>query len=321
MTGTPGGQRSEAGLVEAASGPVVDDESSVEIIDDLVVETTAEPAGEELFHETLQWLADAALVVHTVEEARVVPNAPCSEDMWDLGKLCSERMGLYQKVNRLGRSRGRPLAGRERDLTRHFMLGRQRAKSWEDVLVLEAVVGPAYRLFFESFLRCSDAALAALAKDLWHQSQVFIRFGQVRLARAIGSGDIRSGGETALESFQSAVDTWLPHALGMLTEVPSDLDKRWVATGYREKRSSEITSDYADEIATYLNACELEIPASCRDELEVPEVQWVGARFASSHGPRDGLKPAVFAFSKRETMVGRPRRDGSTDDPRSSSEG
>jgi 1,2-phenylacetyl-CoA epoxidase catalytic subunit len=260
---------------------------------------TAAPAGEtdtheQLFFETLCWLADATLLVHTVEEARVIPIAPRADDMWELGKLCSERMGLFQKVNRVARSHGRPLVGRERDASRHFLLGGNKLTSWEEALVTEVVVGHYFRLFFESFLRASNEQLGELAKTLWHESQPFIRFGQARISRVLAAGG-------DIDAFQAGVDKWLPVVVDLLDEVPDDLDARWANAGYREKPNSAIRSDYLEEMATYLNATDLEVPASCCDVVPVAEVRWVGADITPARTGGRPLQDATFAFSKKQT--------------------
>lgn len=262
------------------------------------------PGEGELFLETLCWLADATLLVHTVEETRVIPIAPRSDDMWELGKICSERMGLFQKVNRLARRHGRPLEGRERDPGRHFLLGGTRATSWEEALVVEAVVGPYFRLFYESFLRATRGELVEIAKVLWYDSQPFIRFGQARIARSI-----EAGGSTA--PFQAALDKWLPAALGALDEVPEALDRRWAEHGYREKPEAALRSDYLEEMATYINATDLDVPESCLDQVPVSEVRWVGRDLSSAPSGDRPLQAATFAFSQNQTG----RRTASGDAP------
>jgi 1,2-phenylacetyl-CoA epoxidase catalytic subunit len=257
-------------------------------------EGEAAPADEELFLETLRWLADATLLVHTVEETRVIPIAPRADDMWELGKLCSERMGLFQKVNRVARRHGERFEGRERDAGRHFLLGGARVLSWEEALTVEVIVGPYFRLFFESFLRASNVELAETAKVLWYESQPFIRFGQARIARSI-----ETGGST--EPFQAAVDKWLPAAIGLLDEVPATLDRRWAEAGYREKPESALRSDYLEEMATYLNSTDLEVPESCLDVVPVSEVRWIGRDLGRAESGDRPLQAATFAFSQSQT--------------------
>jgi 1,2-phenylacetyl-CoA epoxidase catalytic subunit len=256
----------------------------------------ARPAerDDDLFVETLRWLADATLLVHTVQETLVIPIAPRADDMWELGKLCSERMGLYQKVNRLARRHGEAFEGRERDTGRHFLLGGTTVSSWEEALVVETVVGPYFRLFYESFLRSSDTELADIAKVLWYDSQPFIRFGQARIARVI-----ETGGSTA--PFQDALDKWLPPAIDLLDEVPTALDRRWTEQGYREKPDSALRSDYLEEMATYINATDLETPDSCLDLMPPAEVRWIGRDMSPAVRSGQPLQAATFAFSQNQT--------------------
>lgn len=250
--------------------------------------------AEDLYLESLRWLADATLIAQTIEEARVVPIAPTSDDMWELGKLCSEHMGLSQKVNRAARAAGISFAGRERDDSRRFLLADKKVTDWYEALVVEAVVGPFFRLFYESFLRGSEPRFTALVKTLWAESQPFIRFGQARIARVIESGG-------SIEKFQAAVDKWLPVAVALADEVPDELGERWLAAGYWEKPYSALFADYTEEMATYINATDLEIPESCVDAIPVAEVRWVGEDIAPRTSTGRPLAPATFAFSKRST--------------------
>jgi hypothetical protein len=254
-------------------------------------EAQSDPSKGPQFFEALSWLADAASIVQTSGELKVVPWCPTPDKMWELGKLCGDRLGLYQKVNRVARQYGQSLESAPADRPRPFLLGGVQVTSWAEVLVLEAVVGPFYRLFYESFLRSSDQDIAELADALWRGSQLFIRFGQAELAIALGEDP---------EPFQAAVDTLLPAALGLLDETPAELDRSWLAYGYREKPNASIKADYTEEIATYLNAADLEIPKTCRDAFPEPEVRWVGENFASTRrtGP---LRQATFAFSQKST--------------------
>src|SRR5205814_6424249 len=149
----------------------------------------------------LEWIADAALVVHTIEEYRVVPWGPNADEMWELGKLTSERLGVLLKVHRSGRRYGVDLEGRRSEPDRHFLLDGLTTKSWHDVIVFEAVVGPFFRVFLESFFRSSVPEVNTLVRELWEESQRFIRFGQARMARAMENGE--------RAEIEAAVEKWL----------------------------------------------------------------------------------------------------------------
>jgi hypothetical protein len=250
------------------------------------------PTKDPRFFETLLWLGDATSIVQASGQLKVVPWCPTPDKMWELGKLCGDRLGLFQKVNRVARQHGRPLETFDAGRVRHFQLGGEQATSWPEVLVLEAVLGPYFRLLFESFLRSSDREIAALADSLWRASQLFIRFGQAEIAIAIGDDP---------PMFQAAVDKLLPVAVALLDETPPDLDLWWLEQGYREKPSSAIRSDFTEEIAAYLNGADLEIPKVCRQAFREPEVRWVGENFASSRVASGPLSPATFAFSDKKT--------------------
>ena len=60
--------------------------------------------------------------MHTIEEYRVVPWGPNADEMWELGKLTSERLGVLLKVYRAGRRYGLALEERPHEPDRHFML-------------------------------------------------------------------------------------------------------------------------------------------------------------------------------------------------------
>jgi hypothetical protein len=238
-----------------------------------------------------EWTADASLAVHTIEENMIVSWGPNADEMWELGKLCSERIGLTLKVNRVARRHGWDLERRFCDPERHFLLGGSKAKSWHEAIVFEATVGPFYRLFFESFFRSSDSQLDALVRDLWQDSQRFIRFGQARVGLAMSQGQESDIAE--------AVEKWLPAALGALSEVPDSLDEAWQASGIRTRTANEVRKDYLEEIATYLKGNELEVPERLRDAVCEAEVNWVGTEVAGG-GRRGGpVQPATFAFSDR----------------------
>lgn len=246
-----------------------------------------------LYLEALEWLADATLLVHTTAEARVVPTAPHARDMWELGKLCSDRMALFQKVARSARAAAHPLSTRHLDESRQFLFGGATAESWHEVLLVEAVVGPYFRLFYESFLRATHPGLAGLAKELWADSQSFIRFGQARVARAMAAGES--------DQIQAALDKWLPLAIELLDEVPEHLDEGWGAAGHRDRSNALVRSDYLEEIATYLAATDLDTPDACLDTIPVAQLRWVGEDIsppARSPGP---LTDATFAFSQTAT--------------------
>ena len=273
--------------------------------------TSTQEGKTELFWETAEWLADAALLGHTTGEVKVVPRCPTADDMWDLGKLCSSRMGLYQKVARTTRRHGRRLDARVDDPNRHFLLAGQQVSTWEEVLVLEAVVGSYFRLFAESFLRSSDLDIAEVAKAIWHESHLLIRFGQSRLARCI------SDGGAGLDAIQAAVDKLLPMAVELLDEVPADLDQRWAAVNLRQKSNAAVQTDYLEEMATYLTSADLDIPLSCVGAIPVAEVVWLGSDFASTRSG-GALKDATFAFSEkstgRRTFSGRSTEPSSAED-------
>lgn len=264
-------------------------EPDIEVVrDDLAVETT-EVA--DVAPSALEWIADAALVVHTIEEYRVVPWGPNADEMWELGKLTSERLGVLLKVYRLARGYGLAFETRAAQPDRHFLLDGSKAKSWHDVVVFESVVGPFLRVFYESFFRSSAADLGKLARELWEESQRFIRFGQARMAKALAVGE-RTEVEAALEK-------WLPLTVHALGEVPSELDQRWQETGVRSRTSEQVRQDYLDEIATYLQGNDLEIPVAMREAVREVEVKWLGVEVAGG-GRRDRpLKSATFAFTDR----------------------
>ena len=274
--------------------------------DDLVVEesdqdevSVLESDENTLLLAALEWIADASLVVHTIEENMVVTWAPNPDEMWELGKLCSERIGLTLKVNRLARRHGCDLEQRFTEPERHFLLGGGTVKSWHEAIVFESVVGPFYRLFFESFFRSGDAAVDKLVRELWQESQRFIRFGQGRVALAMAQGQQSEIGE--------AVEKWLPAALAALSEVPDALDEAWRDAGLRTRTTADVRKDYLEEIATYLNANDLDVPERLRHAVRDAEVAWVGAEVAGG-GRRGGpVRPATFAFSDR---FRRPPSDG-----------
>jgi 1,2-phenylacetyl-CoA epoxidase catalytic subunit len=211
--------------------------------------------------------------------------------MWELGKLTSERLGVLLKVYRAGRRYGLALEERQSEPDHHFVLDGLTAKSWHDVIVFEAVVGPFFRLFLESFFRSSASDVDSLVRELWEESQRFIRFGQARMARAMEKGE-RAEIETALEK-------WLPVAVRALGEVPTELDETWRAANIRSRTSEQVRQDYLDEIATYLQGNDLAIPAAVNDAVRETEVKWLGLEVAGG-GRRDGpLKAATFVFTDR----------------------
>lgn len=252
-----------------------------------------------LLEEALAWLADATLVVHTGGEPRVVPSAPDANEMWELGKLCSERIGLFVQVCRVARRHGcAPRDHRERHPDSHFALGGNTMRSWDEVMIFEAVVGPFFRLFYESFMPSADAELGALAQTLWRGSQSFIRFGQARVSREMARGE-RVG------ELQLALDKWLPLTLELLDEVPDQLDLDWRLAGLRTRSNEQVRSDYTEEIATYLRAAELDVPLTCSHEIQEVDVRWVGEEVAAVPKREDRLlRPATFAFSERTTGRG-----------------
>jgi 1,2-phenylacetyl-CoA epoxidase catalytic subunit len=273
----------------AASGEALEGapDSSIDMTRDEVVVETAE----QLAPSVLEWMADAALVVHTIEEYRVVPWAPNANEMWELGKLSSERLGILMKIYRAARSYGLAFESRAEQPDRHFRLDGVTAKSWHDVIVFEAIVGPFFRVFYESFFRSSAADVDTLSRELWEESQRFIRFGQARTARAVAAGE--------RADIQAALEKWLAPAVGCLGEVPVDLDEAWQSSGLRSRSSQQVRQDYLDEIATYLQGNDLEIPDAVRDAVREVEVKWLGVEVAGG-GDRDRpLKPATFAFTDR----------------------
>lgn len=245
----------------------------------------------DLIASVLEWMIDATLVVHTIEEYRVVPLGPNADEMWELGKLSSERLGLLQKAYRAARRCGLAFDERQDRSGRHFLLDGNKAESWHDAVVFEAVVGPFFRLFYESFFRSASSDIETVARELWDQTQQFIRFGQARMATALGREQ-----RTEIEA---AVEKWLATAIHALGEVAADVDDAWVASGLRTRTSSQVRHDYLDEIATYLIGNEVEIPRALRDEVQEAEVKWLGLEVAGG-GRRDGpLRPASFAFTDR----------------------
>jgi|GEM_PF-4087813 len=271
---------------EGTSVDVTPDPTAAVADDEVIVET-----DERLVPTVLEWMADATSVVHTIEEYRVVPWGPNADEMWELGKLTSERLGTLLKVHRVGRRYGLVLEDAGSRPERHFLLDGLTAKSWHDVIVFEAVVGPFFRLFLESFFRSSVADLDGLTRDLWTESQRFIRFGQARTARALAGGD--------RVELQSALERWLPAVVRALGEVPADLDETWRLAGLRTRTSDQVRQDYLDEIATYLQGNDLEIPAAVADAVCEVEVKWLGEEVAGG-GRRDRpLKAATFAFTDR----------------------
>jgi hypothetical protein len=259
------------------------------------VETTRDEVDvidvEGLVPSVLEWVTDATLVVHAIEEYRVVPRGLNADEMWELGKLTSERLGLLLKVYRIARRYGLAFEDRKEEPHRQFLLDGTKVESWHDAVVFEALVGPFFRLFYESFFRSVSSDVDALVRDLWEEAQRFIRFGQSRMAAALGRDE-------RLE-IEAAVEKWLPIAVHALGEVPADVDGTWVASGLRTRTSSEVRQDYLDEMATYLNANDLEIPPAMRDAVREVEVRWLGLEVAGG-GRRDGpVRPASFAFTDR----------------------
>ena len=238
----------------------------------------------------LEWFSDAAAVVNHTGEAPFVPSAPDADSMWELGKLCSERIGLIVTVNRAGRRQGIALDART-ELDRHFLLRNTQIKTWPDVLVFEAIVGPFFRLFFESFFRSASADLDALAHELWEHSQRFIRFGQAHLAKALGGPGHRE--------LEEALERWLPAVLGALDEVPADVDASWTASGLRTRSVEQVRTDYVDEIITYLHSNELEVPAAVAEQFKPIEVKWLGTEVGGAARQSEPLQPAGFFFTDR----------------------
>lgn len=272
--------------------------------DEVAVET-----DDRLVPMVLEWIADSALVVHTIEEYRVVPWGPNADEMWELGKLTSERLGVLLKVYRAGRRYGLSLEEGAVLAERNFQLDGLTAKSWHDVVVFESVVGPFFRLFLESFFRSSVAEVDGLSRELWEESQRFIRFGQARMARALANGE-RAEVQTALER-------WLPAVVRALGELPAELDESWAAYGLRTRTSEEVRQDYLDEIATYLQGNDLEIPPAVADAVREVEVKWLGLEVAGG-GRRDRpLKAATFVFTDRLRQSDGAPNPGSTTEARS----
>ncbi|HEV7865362.1 MAG TPA: hypothetical protein VGR20_21880, partial [Acidimicrobiia bacterium] len=165
--------------------------------------------------------------------------------------------------------------------------------------------------FYESFFRSAVPEIHTLARELWEETQGFIRFGQARMARALAAGE--------RPEIEAAVETWLPAAVQALGEVPADVDESWHACGLRPRTSRDVRQDFLDEIATYLQGNDLEIPAAARDAVQEVEVKWLGAEVAGG-GRRDRpLKSATFAFTDR-LRGDRGDPSPSTSDPAGGSE-
>jgi 1,2-phenylacetyl-CoA epoxidase catalytic subunit len=245
----------------------------------------------DLLGEAFRWVVDATAVVHTINQVAIVPRAPHPDEMWELGKLCADRLGLLVRVNRCSRRHGVTVEERITRPDRHFLCRGLRLTSWEETVVVEGLLGPFWRLFFESFLNSADDALDELVRELWTAAQGFIRFGQARLAQLLAPGE-----SAAVEA---ALERWMPVALAWADEVPPALDAAWRGAGIRSRSSEEVRQDLHDELAMYLQANDLAVPASCQHALGPPEVRWVDL---SERGvPPGEFRPATFAFSDRMT--------------------
>jgi 1,2-phenylacetyl-CoA epoxidase catalytic subunit len=254
-----------------------------------------------LVEEAYRWLIDASVVVHTVGEPAVVPRGPHPDEMWELGKVCADRLGLVVRLNRLARRHGVSAEDRLARPDRHFLCSGLRLASWEEAIVAEALSGVFWRLFFESFMNSAEVEIDGVVRELWTASQQFIRYGQARLAQLVG-GD----GAPAVEA---AVDRWLPVALAWADEVPPALDAAWLAAGLRTRSNDEVRGDLQEELAMALQANDLPVPAACAGLLGAPEVRWVDLTERADPAGQS-LRPATFAFSDRTT--GRPTAAGPT---------
>lgn len=257
----------------------------------------------DLLEEALHWVIDATAVVHTIDELAMVPRGPHPDEMWELGKLCADRLGLLVRVNRCSRRHGVTVEERLARPDRHFLCSGFRLASWEETVVVEALLGPFWRLFFESFLNSADGPLDELVRDLWTASQGFIRFGQARLSQLLAADD----GSVAVAA---ALERWLPVSLAWADELPPALDAAWRAAGIRSRSSDDVRRDLHDELAMYLQANDLPVPESCASVLGPPEVRWVDLSDRTAPAP-GGLRPATFAFSER--MTGRVTAAASRD--------
>jgi hypothetical protein len=258
--------------------------------------------------EAFRWVIDATAVVHTINQVAVVPRGPDPDEMWELGKLCADRLGLLVRVNRCSRRHGVSVEERLTRPDRHFLCHGLRLASWEEAVVVEGLLGPFWRLFFESFLNSGDDALDELVRELWTASQGFIRFGQARLAQLLAPGE-----SVAVEA---ALERWMPVALAWADEVPPGLDDTWRRAGIRSRSSDEVRRDLHDELAMYLQANDLPVPASCQHALEPPEVRWVDLSERAAVPPGE-FRPATFAFSDRMTgRVTAAAPTGATEPPR-----
>jgi 1,2-phenylacetyl-CoA epoxidase catalytic subunit len=256
-----------------------------------------------LVQEALRWLIDASVVVHTIGEPAVVPRGPHPDEMWELGKVCADRLGLVVRLNRLARRHGVSVEDRLARPDRHFLCSGLRLASWEEAIVVEALSGAFWRLFFESFMNSAESELDEIVRELWTASQQFIRYGQARLAQLLG------GGGPVVEA---AVDRWLPVSLAWADEVPPPLDAAWLAAGIRTRSNDEVRGDLHEELAMSLQANDLSVPTACAGLLAAPEVRWVDLteRAAPAGG---GLHPASFAYSERTTgrvTAAGPNADG-----------
>jgi hypothetical protein len=125
------------------------------------------------------------------------------------------------------------------------------------------------------------------------------------MARALG------GGERA--EIEAALEKWLPPVVRALGEVPGDLDATWQVSGLRSRTSEQVRQDYLDEIATYLQGNDLEIPAAMREAVHEVEVKWLGLEVAGG-GHRDRpMKPATFAFTDRLRRAAGDPGDGAAE--------
>jgi len=255
--------------------------------------TPEDAAPLDLLAEGFQWVIDATAVVHTIDQVAMVPRGPHPDEMWELGKLCADRLGLLVRVNRCSRRHGVTVEERLARPDRHFLCSGFRLTSWEETVVVEALLGPFWRLFFESFLNSADGHLDELVRELWTASQGFIRFGQARLSQLLADGD----GSVAVPA---AVERWLPVGLAWAAEVPPALDAAWRAAGIRSRSNDDVRRDLYDELAMYLQANDLSVPESCASVLGPPEVRWVDLSDRPAPVP-GGLRPATFAFSERVT--------------------
>src|SRR5581483_5646368 len=98
---------------------------------------------------------------------------------------------------------------------------------------------------------------------------------------------------------QSALERWLPAVVRALGEVPADLDETWRLAGLRTRTSDQVRQDYLDEIATYLQGNDLEIPAAVADAVCEVEVKWLGEEVAGGGGGGRPLQAAPLPFTHR----------------------